>query len=95
MMTVSSHCCQKCKTQDTDSCINFLPEILSRLLYTYLHSPSEDDEFKGQYWQLVAGISDIGDGVMFVSNPHTVWVHLYLFCLAGTNIIVSCKVLLY
>jgi hypothetical protein len=65
MITVSFHCFQKCKTQDINYCINFLPGILSRLLYTYLHPPSGADEVRGKYWQLVAGIYDKGDGMMF------------------------------
>ncbi len=71
MMTVSSQCFQKCKTQDINNCINFLPGILSRLLYTYLHPASGADEVRGKYWQLVAGIYDKGDGMMFCEHPHT------------------------
>jgi hypothetical protein len=42
--------------QDTDVCIMVLLDILSGLLYTYLHLPFGADDVSGKSWQFVTAI---------------------------------------
>ncbi len=42
--------------QDTDVCIMVLLDILSGLLYTYLHLPLGADDVSGKSWQFVTAI---------------------------------------
>jgi hypothetical protein len=50
------------------SFVNCLPEILSGLLYSYLHPLSGADEVHWEYWQLVTVIHDEN------SSSDTLWV---------------------
>jgi hypothetical protein len=43
---------------------NDLPEILGKLLFTYLHSQLETDEVNGESWQLVTAGHGEDDGLM-------------------------------
>jgi hypothetical protein len=65
-MTESSHCFQKCDRISGGKCLyNDLPEILGRLLCSYLHLASGADEVSGKSCQLVAAVHDEGAGLTF------------------------------
>ncbi len=64
-MTEPSHCFQKCDRISGKCLYNVLPEILGRLLCSYLHLASGAEEVSGKSWQLVAAVHDGGAGLTF------------------------------
>ncbi len=53
------------ESQEANVCTIGLPEILGRLLCSYLHLASGADEVSGKSWQLVAAVHDEGAGLTF------------------------------
>jgi hypothetical protein len=75
-------------TLDVDLLHSCWPEILGKLLYTYLHPPTGADEVTGESCQLVTDIHDESNGLIlceFTNRVITAFILVMLALVAGTD----------